>query len=139
MESVHQGMYFSDNSKHFSNICSLSIFQKNLLGSNYFFVSGAARLGALSRRHKGGRPADRRLKIVSMCSGAAGAALRRPPSRKREVWYVVRSMTVTKGKIMFGHHMHLQHQRLYNAQKRSNLRPFSALSDLCSRRSLKPQ
>ena len=42
--------------------------------SNYFFVSGAARRGALSQRHKGGRPSGRRLKIASIGSAAAGTA-----------------------------------------------------------------
>ena len=29
LESVHRGIHFSDNSKHISNICSVSIVQKN--------------------------------------------------------------------------------------------------------------
>ena len=34
-------------------------------------MSGAARRGALARRHKGGRPAGRRLKIASIGTAAA--------------------------------------------------------------------
>ena len=37
-------------------------------------MSGAARRRALAQRHKGGRPAGRRLKIASIGSAAAGAA-----------------------------------------------------------------
>ena len=37
-------------------------------------MSGAARRGALAQRHKGGRPAGRRLKIASIGTAAAGAA-----------------------------------------------------------------
>ena len=55
-------------------------------------MSGAVRRRVLARRHKGGRPADRRLKIASIGSMAAtaGAAL---------VRYVLlySSMAVTKG------------------------------------------
>ena len=56
-------------------MCVLFQLLKILLSSNYFFLSGAARRGALARCHKGGRPAGRRKKIASIGSAAAGAAL----------------------------------------------------------------
>ena len=73
LASVHRGIHFSDNSKHFCDICSVSIIQKTLLRPNYFFMSGAGR--ALAQRHKSGRPSGRRLKIASIGNTAAGAAL----------------------------------------------------------------
>ena len=82
---VHRGIHISDNFKHFSSICSVSIFQKTLLGPNYFFVSGAARRGAQARHHKGGRPTARRLKIASSGSKAAGDAPEPYPIRKFSV------------------------------------------------------
>ena len=90
--SVHRGIHFSDNSKHFCNISSVSIVQKTLPGPNYFFMSGAARRGALAQRHKGGRPAGRRLKIASIGTQAAGALHR----------YVTRSHTDDRDKRING-------------------------------------
>ena len=56
LESVHRGIQFSDNSKHFFAIYLLfRSFKKNMPGPNYFFMSGATRGGALAQRHKGGQ------------------------------------------------------------------------------------
>ena len=40
LESVHRGIHFSDNSKHFCNTCSVSIV-KNPTKNKFLFMSGA--------------------------------------------------------------------------------------------------
>ena len=91
--SVHRGIHFSDNSKHFCNICSVSIVQKkNPTRTKLLFHVRRRSARGVGSAPQGRPPADRRLKIASIGTQAAGALHR----------YVTRSHTDDRDKRING-------------------------------------